>query len=159
MMEIDILDNGLSKEECDLSNHRTACRGIVKKGNLYLVTRLEKYDVTMFPGGGLEPNETLAECIKREMLEETGIIVTVGEEKIAINEYFIDSSWTNHYFICEFVEDTGKPSLTDEEKELGLVVEWHTLEYLLDTFENNFTLSSHGVNVHNREFLGLVNSI
>lgn len=158
-MEIDIFDNGLTIEDCDVSNHRTACRGIVKKGDLYLVTRLEKWDITMFPGGGLETNETLEECVVREVLEETGIIVNVVESKISINEYFIDSSWTNHYFVCDFVEDTGKNSLTDEEKELGLVVEWHTLEYLLDNYENNFTKHSHGVNVHNREFLGLVNSL
>lgn len=30
------------------------------------------------PGGGLEPDETLAECAKREVFEETGIIVNIG---------------------------------------------------------------------------------
>lgn len=30
------------------------------------------------PGGGLEPHESLAECARREMLEETGIAVRVG---------------------------------------------------------------------------------
>ena len=158
-MEIDIFDNGLTIEECYTGNHRTACRGIVKKGDLYLVTRLLKWDITMFPGGGLEKDETLEERVKREVLEETGIVVKVLSKNLSINEYFIDSSWTNHYFICEFVEDTGKNSLTDEEKELGLVVEWRDLDYLLDNFENNYTKHSHGVNVHNREFLGLVNSL
>jgi 8-oxo-dGTP diphosphatase len=33
------------------------------------------------PGGGLEPNESLAECARREVLEETGIPVQI--EKIA----------------------------------------------------------------------------
>src|SRR5947209_3696134 len=30
------------------------------------------------PGGGLNPNESLAECARREVLEETGISVRVG---------------------------------------------------------------------------------
>jgi 8-oxo-dGTP diphosphatase len=32
-----------------------------------------------FPGGKLEPGETLEECLKREMHEEFGIEVEVGE--------------------------------------------------------------------------------
>jgi 8-oxo-dGTP diphosphatase len=31
------------------------------------------------PGGGLEPNESIAECARREVLEETGITVHVGK--------------------------------------------------------------------------------
>ncbi|MDQ3700444.1 MAG: NUDIX domain-containing protein [Chloroflexota bacterium] len=34
--------------------------------------------VWRLPGGGLEPHETLAECARREVLEETGIWVRVG---------------------------------------------------------------------------------
>jgi 8-oxo-dGTP pyrophosphatase MutT (NUDIX family) len=30
------------------------------------------------PGGGLEPNESLVECARREVLEETGISVRIG---------------------------------------------------------------------------------
>ena len=34
--------------------------------------------VWRLPGGGLEPHETLAECARREVLEETGLTVRVG---------------------------------------------------------------------------------
>jgi 8-oxo-dGTP pyrophosphatase MutT (NUDIX family) len=34
--------------------------------------------VWRLPGGGLEPHESLAECARREVLEETGISVRVG---------------------------------------------------------------------------------
>jgi 8-oxo-dGTP pyrophosphatase MutT (NUDIX family) len=36
-------------------------------------------DAWKLPGGGLEPNETIAECARREVLEETGITVRVGK--------------------------------------------------------------------------------
>lgn len=158
-MHIDIFDQNLSKDDVKDVPHRTACRGIVKKGDLYLVTRLLKWDITMFPGGGLEEGETLAQCTEREVLEETGIKVKVLEEKISISEYFEDSVWTNHYFVCEFLEDTGKNNLTEEEIELGLILEWKTMDELLDNYENNVTKHPHGVNIHNREFLGFVNSL
>ena len=158
-MEIDIFDNGLTEEDIKEVPHRIACRGIVIKDNKYLVTRLRKHDIYMFPGGGIEDNETEAETCKREVLEETGIKVNIVKQTVRINEYFMDSKWTNVYFICDYVEDKGTPSLTLEEQELGLETVWLTLEELLDILENNMTLHSHGPNIHNREFLGLINSI
>jgi phosphatase NudJ len=38
----------------------------------------EASDVWRLPGGGLKPHESLAECARREVLEETGISVRVG---------------------------------------------------------------------------------
>jgi|SRR5579859_2117545 len=37
------------------------------------------YEAWKLPGGGLEPNESLADCARREVLEETGITVRVGK--------------------------------------------------------------------------------
>lgn len=158
-MEIEIFDSGLEKEDVIDVPHRTACRGIVKKGDRYLVTRLSKHDIYMFPGGGVEENENYKETCKREVLEETGINVEVLEETVRITEYFIDSKWTNVYFACKFIDDLQKPSLTDEEKELGLETVWLTQDELLDILENNMTKHSHGPNIHNREFLALINSL
>ena len=157
-MHIEIYDNGIETEDVLDVPSRTACRGIVKKDGLYLLTKL-KNDIHMFPGGGIEEGEVPEEACVREMLEETGITVTVVRETVRITEYFIDSIWTNIYFICDYVEKTQEPSLTDEEKELGLETLWLSEEELLDILENNMTKHAHGPNVHNREFLGFINSI
>lgn len=158
-MEIEIFDNDIEKEEAGLENKRVACRGIVKKDDLYLVVTLKKWDITTFPGGGLEENETLEECAVREVLEETGIHVKVVEKKVSITEYFVDSVWTNHYFICDYISDSGENKLTEEEIDLELIKSWKSMDELLDLFENNPSLHKHGSNIHQREFLGFINSI
>jgi 8-oxo-dGTP pyrophosphatase MutT (NUDIX family) len=43
------------------------------------------------PGGGLEPHESLAECARREVLEETGIVVRVGPIAF-LREWVVPSS-------------------------------------------------------------------
>ncbi|MHC5826590.1 MAG: NUDIX domain-containing protein, partial [Nostoc sp.] len=38
-----------------------------------------------FPGGKIEPGETISECIQREISEELGIVIEVGEHLITID--------------------------------------------------------------------------
>ena len=54
----------------------------------------------VFPGGGLEENETLEECAKREILEEFGIIVEVKNQL-----YFrqIGEEFEEYVFLCRYV--------------------------------------------------------
>jgi len=158
-MEIEIFADDLTKKDCDLSNHRVGCRGIIKKDGKYLMVHVLKMDIFTFPGGGLELNESLEECVIREVLEETGIAASVKELKVSITEYFKDSVWTNHYFICEYLNWDNTANLTEEEKSLGLDVEWKTFEEVINIFENHETNHIYGPNVHNREFLGFINSI
>ena len=77
MKEIEIL--GANRFE-SYSKTRVGCRGIVIENGKMLVSREEITDWWLIPGGGLEANETLAECCKREILEETGYIVEPTEE-------------------------------------------------------------------------------
>ena len=158
-MKIEIFADNLTKKDCDLTNHRVGCRGIIKKDDKYLMVHVLKMDVFTFPGGGLEENETLKECIKREVLEETGVLVKVLEEKVAITEYFEDSVWTNHYFVCEYLNNDFEIKLTEEEISLGMEVVWKTFDEIIELFENYETAHVHGPNIHNREFLGFINSI
>lgn len=158
-MKIEIFADDIRKEDAGLDNHRVACRAIIKKDNLYLMVHVKKMDIFTFPGGGLEEKETLEECVAREVLEETGIKVKVIEKKVTVVEYFIESVWTNHYFVCEYINGDAESALTEEEVRLGLEVVWKSFDEILDIFENHETLHKYGPNVHNREFLGFINSI
>jgi len=158
-MKIDIIADGISIEDANTDNYREACRGIVKKDDLYLMVHIEKMGVFTFPGGGVEDGESLEDCIKREVLEETGIKVKVVEKKVSITEYFIESVWTNHYFICEYIEGGYESHLTEEEVSLGLKVVWKTEQEVMEIFENFVPLHDFGLNIHNREFIGFINSI
>ncbi len=158
-MELELFNDGMTKEDIKNQPFREGCRGILKKGDKYLMVHVKKYDIYTFPGGGLEEGETREECVVRELLEETGILSSVITKTVTLTEYFIDSIWRHNFFLCDFVEDTKTTSFTDEEKEIGLEVMWMTLEEVMDQFENNITLHEHGPMIHNREFLGLINSI
>lgn len=159
-MEINIFDNDITIEDIPKGvPHGVGCRGVIEKDGKYLVVNVTKFDITTFPGGGLEEGETLEECCVREVLEETGVRCEIIEKTVTINEYFMDSKWSNHFFRCKFIEDTKQTNYTDEEVNLGMTVSWKTMEEILDNFENNMTLHKHGPNIHNREFLGFINSI
>lgn len=56
-----------------------------------------------FPGGKVETGESLRDCVTREVREELGIEVTVGEELIVVDHAFSHFSITLHAFRCEFV--------------------------------------------------------
>lgn len=62
---------------------RIAVRGIVFRGGEMLAQtfRNENGDVTDWwgtPGGGLDPGESVLDCLHREMIEETGVAPKVG---------------------------------------------------------------------------------
>jgi A/G-specific adenine glycosylase len=60
-----------------------------------------------FPGGKVEPGETLPQCLRREIREELGIRIKVGKQITAIDHAYTHFKITLHAFECELV--SGKP--------------------------------------------------
>jgi A/G-specific adenine glycosylase len=60
-----------------------------------------------FPGGKVEAGETLKQCLRREIKEELGLRIKVGQPIISIDHAYTHFKITLHAFECELV--SGKP--------------------------------------------------
>lgn len=81
-----------------------------------------------FPGGMVEPGETLQEALIREIFEESGIHVAItGFIGVYKN---IESDIVNLDFCCKY--ESGIPTTSDESLEVG----WFQMDKVIDMMEN-----------------------
>ncbi|MGB3295011.1 MAG: A/G-specific adenine glycosylase [Phormidesmis sp.] len=74
-----------------------------------------------FPGGKIEPDETVEECVSREIKEELDIEIEVGSRLITIEHAYTHFKVTLHAFNCKYLSGDPKPLESDE-------VKWVTLD-------------------------------
>lgn len=117
-----------------VANLRHACRGIVVKDGKVLLSYETKGNKYIIPGGGVEGDESYAECCERELFEETGMVVRAVDNYLDIDELFDDWNHINHYFVCELIEDTGKQHLTEAEERAGYTSVWMPVDEALNMF-------------------------
>lgn len=98
-----------------MNERRIAVRGIVYKNNKILAVQHKKPDGTPVdfwatPGGGLDFGESLIDGLKREMVEETGVIPKVG--RLLFTQQFVWEKRTGtleeqleFFFLVENAED------------------------------------------------------
>ncbi|NJN87306.1 MAG: A/G-specific adenine glycosylase [Leptolyngbyaceae cyanobacterium SL_7_1] len=67
-----------------------------------------------FPGGKIEPGETVEECIQREIREELGIEIAVGDRLITINHTYSHFHVTLHVHHCHHLSGEPQPIESDE---------------------------------------------
>lgn len=134
MKEINIFGDNRYKE---FTKIRIACRGICFSNNKIVLSLLKKYNMYMIPGGGLEQNETLEECVEREVEEETGYIVKAKDCFLVINEYYEEYKYISYYFLCDVINDYGNISLTDEESDLDLSCNLLDLDEIINIFRKH----------------------
>ncbi len=100
---------------------------VVERGGRVLLTR--RPDGTHlaghweFPGGKCEADETLAQCLVREMREELGVAVEVGAQVFEVEHAYPGRVVRLHFFACEL---RGEPQPV-----LGQEMRWATREELL----------------------------
>ncbi|MBU1145463.1 MAG: NUDIX domain-containing protein [Firmicutes bacterium] len=150
----------MQRRDINKETYRVGCRAIIQNKDLILLEYVNKLDIYTLPGGGLEPNETLEECLKREVLEETGYHVDIIRPTVTVYEYFIDSTWENHYFLCSLAsEQQDELNLTKEEMKNGQELSWISSIDALFLFDSYESTNLYGQNILSREFIGLMNSI
>ncbi|MGB5592724.1 MAG: 8-oxo-dGTP diphosphatase MutT [Crocosphaera sp.] len=79
-----------------------------------------------FPGGKIEANETVEDCIKREILEEIDIEIEVGEHLVTLDHDYTHFKVTLFVHIGRYVKGEPKPIECEE-------IRWVTLEEI-DSF-------------------------
>jgi len=87
--------------------------GLVFRGGKLLITK--RYDdahlggLWEFPGGKVEPKETFEQCLVRELHEELGIEVKVGELVESVTHKYSDKAVHLKFFICEWHKNEPQP--------------------------------------------------
>ena len=108
-------------------------------------------NIYQFPGGHLEDNETFEECLKREVLEETGIEIDDSEIKrpfMKVN--YLNKDWPEigknrkseiYYYLIETNKnpDMSKVKYTEHEKQGNFKIESIPLSESIDIIENNIS--------------------
>ncbi len=76
-----------------------------------------------FPGGKIEPNETVEDCIRREILEELGIHIEVGKPLCTVTHAYSHFKVTLNVHHCTYISGEPQPIECDE-------IRWVTLDAL-----------------------------
>ena len=90
---------------------------IVEDRGRYFVTRRLKgahlEGLWEFPGGKIEPGESLADGLRRELQEELGTEVEIGKEVFTVTHHYPDRSVELHFLACTFL-NVPEPLLGQE---------------------------------------------
>jgi 8-oxo-dGTP diphosphatase len=82
---------------------------VVRRDGRYLVTRRQRgvhlEGLWEFPGGKCEAGESIAACLRRELLEELGTDAVVGEELLAVTHHYPERSIELHFLACELTQE------------------------------------------------------
>lgn len=62
-----------------------------------------------FPGGKREPHETFEQCLVRELREELGVTVTVGELLESLTHDYPEKSVHLKFFACRLLQGEPQP--------------------------------------------------
>ena len=95
-------------------------KGVVYSPSNEVVLLLNEREQWELPGGRIEPGESPAECLAREILEELNIRVHVGP---LIDTYVFKVIPTKRVFIATYrctLVGLFEPSLSNEHKQIGL---------------------------------------
>lgn len=83
-----------------------------------------------FPGGGVEFGESLRDALSREIREEYGVTIAVGELLTVTDHILPDEGqhWVSPSYICRII--SGTPTILEPEK--CSAIGWFTLDAMPD---------------------------
>ncbi len=108
-------------------------------------------NIYQFPGGHLEKNETFEECLKREVLEETGIEIDDSEiKRLFMKVTYLNKDWPSigknrkseiYYYLIETSKnpDMSKVKYTEHERQGNFKIESIPLSESISVIKNNIS--------------------
>ena len=133
----EIYNKDITGEENTISTAysvRKASRSIVfNKNKEIALLYVSKHKYHKLPGGGAENSEDIKETLKREVLEEVGVNILIGDDIGAIIEYRDEFKQLqiSYCFFSKVVGEVAAPSFTESELANGFQLKWVTLENAL----------------------------
>lgn len=122
--------------------HRASGRAVVIKEDKILLMKYKNGQYYNFPGGGVNEGETLAECAKREVLEESGITVVVNNMlftlEVETKRYGLSGDpHISVFFSCTVDENKPttipiEPDSSPDDPSIFSVAEWVPINKLKD---------------------------
>ena len=91
----------------------TVVAAVIRRNNQILITR--RFDNVHlpgfweFPGGKVEPNESLEGALEREILEELGITIRVADEYFRTEHEYPSRTVRLHFFNCTIAAGEPQP--------------------------------------------------
>ncbi len=95
-----------------LPHHEIAVGVVWKRGKILIAKRFAKDllgGLWEFPGGHQEKDESLEQCVRREVREELGIAVKVVEELAVVDHAYSHFAITMHAFHCRWLRGQPRP--------------------------------------------------
>ena len=100
-----------------MAEHLIVTAAVIARDNTFLVTRRQKgvhlEGYWEFPGGKCEPGESLADCLRRELIEELDADAEIGEELLAVTHTYPERTIELHFIACALQSDP-RPLLGQE---------------------------------------------
>ncbi|MEI6022480.1 MAG: NUDIX domain-containing protein [bacterium] len=129
---------------------------VVQNDQVLLIERRNTLEYFVFPGGGVENEETVEQAVIRELREETTIEVKI---KKLLYCHMYDDDTEQYFYLCEYIG--GEPKLAHDAPEIKQMAEgndfynpaWYKIEdlktmlvfpleirdLLLEDIKNNFS--------------------
>ncbi len=109
--------------------HLIVTAAVIRRGGLFLLAQRPENELLggmwEFPGGTQEEGEDLPACLRREIMEELGVEVEVGEEIGVYQHAYTHFKITLHAFFCTLLD--GEPQALE-----AADLRWVKLEDLSD---------------------------
>lgn len=112
---------------------------INEKEQVLMIYRREKWDL---PKGKLDPDETIAECAIREVMEETGLQFITLEKKLitTVHEYIEKSQLIQketHWYLMHASTDTNQTLIPQIEEDIEKI-EWVDKKDIARYLQNSY---------------------